>query len=159
MDRIRTVARLSCLMVAAAVAVAGCTSSTGVEPPEIFASDGIEARVGAGVTFLVMKVTPEAHMDALFEGRVVADDAGCLRLDGPDPATVVWPQGTAYEEANGGSVRIVREDGEVVGSVGGAFALGGGEVPSLHDGLGFTQADRDLAEAHCPGRYWIVAPE
>lgn len=146
-------------MIAAAVPMAGCTSSTDVELPEIFASDGIEARVGAGVTFLVMTMTPEASMDALFEGRVVADEAGCLRLDGPDPATVVWPQGTAIEEEDDGTIRIVSGDGEVVGHVGGAFALGGGEVPSLHDGLGFTQADRDLAETHCPGRYWIVAPE
>lgn len=40
--------------------------------------------------------------------------------------------------------------------MGGSFSLGGGEVPELSDTMGFTQADRDLAEDHCPGRYLIV---
>jgi hypothetical protein len=123
---------------------------------EIVIADALEARQAEGLVFLVMRIMTHAHMDALFEGPVVVYEAGCLRLDGPDPATVIWPRGYGSERADG-RVRIFDAVGALVGWTGEPFALGGGEVPTLYDAMGFTQADRALSESRCPGRYWIVA--
>lgn len=139
------------------IALGACSSLTDVDPLAIEA-DTIEARIGSGVVFISMKVSATDAMSALFEGAVLADEEGCLRLDSVDRHTVVWPHGYGFD-AGGGTVRILDADGGLVGRVGEDFSLGGGEVTSLHDGLGFTQADRDLAEEHCPGRYWIVGTD
>ena len=110
---------------------------------------------GADVRFFTQSEVPEAVMDALFEGRVVADEEGCLRLDGPDAPTVIWPKGWALATVKG--VRVVRNAAErEVGRIGGPFRLGGGVVPFLHEGIPMDAADREEAERACPGRYWIV---
>ena len=109
----------------------------------------------ADVVFIVQGVVPDAMMQALFRGRVVLDAAGCLRLDLPDPATVVWPKGFRLVEGSTG-LRVVDGDGAVVGVVGGSFAFGGGEVPELAEWWGISAEDRQRAETRCPGRYWIV---
>ncbi len=140
-----------------AIAVGACSSLTDVDPLAIEA-DTIEARIGSGIVFISMKVSPTDAMSALFEGAVIADEEGCLRLDSVDEHAVVWPNGYGFDDT-GGTVRILDAEGGLVGRVGDDFDLGGGEVTSLHDGLGFTQADRDLAEEHCPGRYWIVGTD
>ncbi|HUG41028.1 MAG TPA: hypothetical protein VMM12_11105 [Longimicrobiales bacterium] len=150
--------RTPVLLALGALAAGACSSVTGIAPQDTVAADNIEARIGAGVVFLTMTFTPDASMDALFEGPVTADENGCLRLVSADLHTVVWPHGHSFEQV-GGTIRILDASGDLVGRVGETFRLPGGEVESLHDGLGFTQADRDLAESHCPGRYWIVAPE
>lgn len=149
--------RVIVVLALAAIAVGACSSLTDLGPLSIEA-DTIEARMGSGVVFIGMKVSPTESMSALFEGAVVADEEGCLRLDSVDRHTVVWPHGYGFDAA-GGTVRILDAQGGLVGRVGEDFDLGGGEVTSLHDGLGFTQADRDLAEEHCPGRYWIVGTD
>lgn len=142
---------------ALALSAAACASPADPGPVEITSAENIEARIGPSVTFLTLKVDMAESMSALFEGEVVLDDAGCLRLGSPDGPTAVWPRGYGFETGLG--IRILDAGGSVVGRVGGSFRLGGGEVPSLHDGLGFTQADRDLAAAHCPGRYWIIGED
>jgi hypothetical protein len=133
-----------------------CSSLTDAADP--LTGDTLEARFASGVTFLTMRTDPEVFMSALFEGRVLVDLAGCLRLDSDDRHTVVWPRGYGFDTA-GGTIRILDATGVVVGRAGDDFRLAGGEVTSLHDGLGFTAADRALASAHCPGRYWIAAPQ
>lgn len=106
----------------------------------------LEIRGGSGeVLFLTQGAPATFVMDALFEGRVVVDDAGCVRLDGPDPATVVWPYRFTLE---GNTVHAA--DGRIVGRLGGSFRLGGGEVPTLAGGDWQSALDR------CPGRFWIV---
>lgn len=136
--------------VVAVVAVA-CHPS----PVAPLGDDGLQAHDRAGVVLLTQNVIQDATMDALYEGPVVADDAGCLRLGGSDGPTAVWPQGYTAQSALG-DAWIRDASGTTVGQVGGSFSLGGGEVPELSDAMGFTQADRDLAEDHCPGLYWIV---
>lgn len=69
----------------------------------------------------------------------------------------MWPKGYGFD-AKGDDVRILDAAGARVGTVGGAFKFGGGEVPYLHEGLGFTPDDRAFAEARCPGRFWIASP-
>lgn len=133
-------------------AVVGACSSSAVAP---LGGDSLRAHDRAGVLLLTQNVVQDATMEALFEGPVVADDAGCLRLGGPDGPTAVWPQGYTAQSALA-DVWIRDASGTTVGQVGGSFSLGGGEVPELSDAMGFTQADRDLAEDHCPGLYWIV---
>ena len=140
----------------AAVAAGACSSPTDSGAVQLQEADTIEARVGSGIVFIAMRVVPTHHMDALSQARVLEDAQGCLRLDSADRHTVVWPHGWGFEAAGDG-VRILDEDGVLVGQVGEEFSLGGGEVTSLPASMGFTDADRQLAEEHCPGRYWIVA--
>lgn len=149
--------RVAGVLTVLALTAGGCSSLTDLDPLSIGA-DTIEARIGAGIVFISMKISPDASMSALFEGPVLADEDGCLRLDSPDAHTVVWPKGYDFDVA-GGTIRILDAEGAVVGRVGEDFSLGGGEVTSLHEGLGFTDADRELAETHCPGRYWIVGTD
>jgi hypothetical protein len=105
--------------------------------------------------FITQNVIPNAVMDALFQGRIVADEAGCLRLQPGDRVTVVWPRGFTLERVSG--TFLVRDaDGRAVGRIGDTFRLGGGEVPYLHQGIGLSAADRQLATSRCPGLFWIV---
>jgi hypothetical protein len=53
-------------------------------------------------------------------------------------------------------MRVRDAAGREIGQVGGSFRLGGGEVQSLHEGIGVSAADRQRAATHCPGRYWVV---
>lgn len=108
-----------------------------------------------GVIFITQNVVPGLTMEALFQGRVVLDGAGCLRLDSPDPATVVWPKGFTIV-ADGDTLRVRDASGRVIGHVGGRFNLGGGELGSLHASVPVSDADRARAHASCPGGYWIV---
>lgn len=101
--------------------------------------------------FFTQSATPDVVMDALFTGRVVRGEEGCLRLDSPTGPTVIWPAGYSLDG------RTVRDAFGDVGSIGGTFRLGGGEVPSLHDGIRVTANTRQRAEAQCPGKYWIAA--
>jgi hypothetical protein len=135
------------LALVAMLLVARCTPHD-AEPPAGLQHVSDET----GLLFLTQNVVPDAFMDALFEGRVVADRAGCLRLESPDAHTVVWPKGFGL----GGDLRVRSDRGAEVGRIGGSFRLGGGEVPSLHDGVPLSEADRVRAESRCPGRFWIV---
>lgn len=145
---------VACLMV---IATASCSTGTG---PDGFSerADHLLVTHGAGVLFLTQNVIHEVTMDALFEGAVSPDESGCLRLDieGDYGVTAVWPRGYALRTLDG-ALHVVDGDGTPVGPVGGPFALGGGEVTELTDAMGFTAADRELAEATCPGRFWIVS--
>jgi hypothetical protein len=125
----------------------GCSGGDEGEP--------LSARRGDGVIFLVQNVRPNAVMDALFEGRVAADDNGCLRLQGPDPATVVWPYRATLDTVDG-QQRVRAEGGRIIGTIGGTFRLGGGEVQTLAAGNGISAADAERARSTCPGKYWIV---
>jgi hypothetical protein len=107
------------------------------------------------VVFLVQNVPPEAVMDALFQGRIESDGNGCLRLSGPDAATVVWPYGASLD-ADDGQVHVRDARGRRIGTIGGAFRFGGGEVTTLTAGMGVSAADAGRALSRCPGRYWIV---
>lgn len=107
------------------------------------------------IVFLVQSEDPTATMEALFEGRVVADQRGCLRLATADQHTVVWPKGFAVERRNG-ELWVLSPAGREVGRVGGTFGLEGGEVPFLHGGVPMASADRARANESCPGRFWIV---
>ena len=148
--------RVGALLALAAMAAVACSSPTDFGALQLLRADTIEARIGSGVVFLAMRVVPTEHMDALSEERVLVDAQGCLRLDTADRHTVVWPHGWRFDGA-GDETRILDEDGALAGQVGEEFSLAGGEVTSLPDAMGFTDSDRELAAAHCPGRYWIVA--
>ena len=94
-------------------------------------------------------------MEALFSGVITVDAAGCLRMEGLDAHTPIWPRGFRLEVTSGGG--IVRSgNGTIVGVVGGRFQLGGGEVQTL-EGVSLSVADRERVTSTCPGRYWIVS--
>lgn len=119
-------------------------------------SPNLQVLSASGVKLITQNLVPADAMNALFEGPVVSDEQGCIRLDAEDDATVIWPHGFTLESTIEGIV-IRDESGGSVGRLGDDFTLGGGEVTSLTDAMGFTDADRRLAEEHCPGRYWIVS--
>lgn len=104
--------------------------------------------------FLTQNRRPSAAMEALFTGPVVADDAGCLRLASEEGPTVVWPEGYTLD-TSGDVPRVLDEDGAPAGAFNEELVLAGGEVPTLRTSMGFTDEDRERAEA-CPGRYWLV---
>ena len=108
-----------------------------------------------GLHFMTQDVEPAIVMEALYSGEVSADAAGCIRIPGPDPATVVWPKGFTLRSDAGEAV-VVRHDGFELGALGGDFTFGGGYVTDLHDGLGFSASDRALARERCLGPFWIV---
>lgn len=151
MNRSLTALRRAGAWTLALAALAAC-SSTDLQGP----GDTPSLVDGEDVLFLTQSASPQAVMDALFEGRVARDDAGCLRLDLPGEHTVIWPNGFTLAEAADGSLRVLDADGREVGRVGGRFRLGGGEVATLHEGIPMTEEDRREARERCPGRYWIV---
>jgi hypothetical protein len=115
------------------------------------ASTGTSVDDPSAVVFLAMEAQQDAYMDALFQGRVTLDAQGCLRLEGHDQHTVVWPRGYTLETR--GSALLVKDgQGREVGTVGESFRFGGGEVGHL------SAATRARAEESCPGRYWLAAP-
>jgi hypothetical protein len=134
-------------MFLAAVAFTACSASE--NDPAALSVNGGEP------LFFTQNVIPSAVMEALFQGRIVADEAGCLRLQPGDRVTVVWPMGFTLERASG--TFLVRDaGGRSVGLIGDTFRLGGGEVPYLHQGIGLSAADRERAMSRCPGIFWIV---
>lgn len=144
------------LSLTAVLAVAACSSDL-VQPPAVTFFQVESVGVEDPVHFMTQNGVPSEVMDAFFEGQVISDSEGCLRLADGEGPTVVWPVDFAGEVTAEG-VAIRDGNGVEVGQVGGSFSLGGGEIPELLTTLGFTEEDRNLAEALCPGGYWIVAP-
>lgn len=103
-----------------------------------------------GVLFLVAEKPATTVMEALFQGRVVQDAAGCFRLESTAGATVIWPYGFRLDD---GSVRDAK--GRSLGRIGGQFRFGGGYVGTTAPGV-LSDSDRSRAAARCPGEYWIV---
>lgn len=124
------------------------------DPPQLGIVMAPEYGAHSSVLFLTAAQPATESMQALFEGRVVIDAAGCIRLDSPDPATVIWPHGFSLV-ARAGQVHVRDSTGREIGSIGGAFRFGGGEVQELSGSIMNAQA-RSAALARCPGRYWIV---
>lgn len=109
-----------------------------------------------GLVFMRQNVEPAVTMEALFQGRVTVDAEGCPRLETPEAPAVVWPRD--YDVAvESGEFTILDGEGDAVGTLGGEFSLGGGEVTLLSDAMGFTTDDRARADERCPGKYWITA--
>jgi len=144
------------LSLAVALVAAACSADL-VDPRAQVSFQVQTVEAESPILVMTQNGVPSEVMNAFFEGQVMADDSGCLRLEDAEGPTVVWPVGYTGEVTADG-VTILNGDGQEVGPVGGLFGLGGGELPELLASLGFTQEDRDMAEAVCPGRYWIVAP-
>lgn len=143
--------RSSPVALAALLVLAATACSPGSEGP----SGLLGSTLLDDVLFLTQQEEQTVVMDALFEGRVTLDDAGCLRLGSSARHTVIWPKGFTLV-GDGGGLAVEDAGGRVVGRVGGDFRLGGGEVPFLHDGIDLAPEAVEEAEARCPGRYWIV---
>ena len=138
--------RLSLTLLAVVGGALACSQS---------AQDPASFTIVEDAVFLSLDRQPQAVMDALFNGRIVLDDDGCLRTDSGDRPTIVWPHGYRLE-SDGGVLRVVNAQGGVAGRIGGSFRLGGGEVPMLHSGIEMSADDRARAASRCPGRFWIT---
>lgn len=107
--------------------------------------------------FLTQLVRPASSMDALFDGVVTVDAAGCFRLGlGDSHVTMVWPYGYRLISTIEGST-VVDEAGREIGRIGSQFRLGGGIVSSIPEGLIGPARRRQAAMARCPGQFWIAA--
>lgn len=107
------------------------------------------------VVFVARTVEPSGYMEALFSGVITVDAAGCLRMEGLEAHTPIWPRGYRLEVTSGAGV-VRSGNGSIVGIIGGHFRLGGGEVQTL-EWVEVTPADRERVTSTCPGRYWIVS--
>ena len=136
--------RHSGALVAAGLFLAACSAWT--EPAA--------SRSSGELVVLSRAEEPSAFMDALFVGKVSADSRGCLRLDDPDQHTVIWPRGFDVVQ-RGASWVVVDAAGRDVGTLGGSFRLGGGEVTQVPADM-LSPADAQLAAETCPGRYWLA---
>ncbi len=103
------------------------------------------------ILFVTQTVDPGASLQALFDGEIIIDSAGCVRQRGTEGAMVVWPKGFRLDD--GVTVRDGR--GREIGRIGERFRLGGGFVQSIHSGFSVS-ADRKHIESRCPGSYWIT---
>ncbi len=131
-------------MVVLAAALAACSGNDEVNEPG----------ASRDVIFLAQTVAPTVVMEALFDGRVVRDPQGCIRLDSNEPATVIWPFGFSVVNSRYGLV-VLDDKGRNIGRIGKSFRFGGGYVDSLHSSIALSAADRQRAAA-CPGQFWIV---
>lgn len=132
------------------MAAAACAGDLGPEP-NLAGNDNPE-----GVIFLAESELPGGYMDALFQGRVVRDGEGCLRLESAQPATVIWPLGSTIESRDG---KLIVKDGagRHLAEIGARSRFGGGYVPS-HTYASLSARDRGLAQNRCPGEYWLAGP-
>lgn len=137
-------------------AVAACTALAAAACASPLAMD---ARLNGGDdpqgTVFLVQVENGNHRDALYEGRVVRDEAGCLRLETTDRHTVLWPAGSRFYTRDG-EFHVNDAAGRQVGTIGGTFGLGGGETAELGAHL-LSADDYRLATERCPGRYWVVS--
>lgn len=140
------------------IAASGCSSpaDAGAEPG--LRSDHLVVDQRGAVVFITQDVVGADVMEALFQGVIDTDERGCLRLamEGEERPTAIWPFGFTLSGSSAVTPDVLDADGAVVGTVGGSFTIGGGIVAELSAFYGFTAADRELASAQCPGRYWIV---
>ena len=118
-------------------------------------ADPLSPLRGDEVIFLAQTVPSTVVMEALFQGRIFVDSAGCVRLDSPDQHTVVWPHGFVLQE-RGDELWVRAPGGRDIGRLGASFRFGGGEVPALHAGIALASDGRQRAAESCPGRFWIV---
>ena len=128
-------------------ATVGCASDPGAGPM----LSGDENPLA--VTF-VAQVDQTTSMEALYQGIVSRDASGCLRAEGFEGRTVIWPEGWKLE-ARGEALFVKDAAGSDVGRIGGQFRLGGGEIPGV-ESASLSASDAQLLQTRCPGRYWLA---
>jgi hypothetical protein len=142
----RSVVRAGTLL-ALLIAAVACDTSDSIGPGFTGLADP-EATV-----FLALEEQPTVFMDALFQGTVSRDANGCLRAEGSEGATVIWPYGTRLQ-ARGGALLVVDASGRELGRIGGRFRMGGGYSQAAYHYL--SDADTERAQTRCPGNYWVA---
>jgi hypothetical protein len=133
---------------AAALALAACSATEG-EAPALTGNENPDATV-----FLTQNQPPQAVMEALFEGVVVRDAQGCLRLGSDAGATVIWPYRFALQSRSDG-LYVKDAGGRTVGRIGGSFRFGGGNI-GAYSHAGLSAGDQARAASRCPGTFWLV---
>ena len=128
----------------------GC-SEGGTGPSLNFGGDPSE------VVFVSLQSDPNAWPEALYQGGLLIDDEGCLRLQGwsSNPA-VVWPTGYRLSSIDG-RLFIRDAQGEVRARLDADFQLGGGEMQTV-DHLDLSSSSRTALATHCPGTYYLASP-
>lgn len=102
-----------------------------------------------GMLYFPKQPPTDVYMEALLKGTLILDPNGCLRIEseGGEARLVLWHHD--FELKVGDEViEVLNGDGQVVGRVGEAVRMGGGES-SATDIPG-------LPLSNCPGPYWVL---
>jgi hypothetical protein len=117
---------------------------------------GIETypRSGGGMIYFPRQAPTNAYTEALLEGTLILDPNGCLRVEseggdalGDDSPLVLWRHDFALQVEDD-VIEILNGEGQVVGRVGEAIRMGGGETSA--------KAVPGLPIEACPGPYWAL---
>lgn len=109
------------------VALSGCSASSSLVP-----TAGSDTAPALPTSTFVADGPSASLMGARLDGTLVADAAGCLRVQPAGTAATVtplWPAGYTTN-GSGSSLVVVAADGAEIARVGSPVALGGGYVPA-----------------------------
>lgn len=133
-------------------------------PSQTVASEAVifsPSRARPEVFFPKQLSGPVDVMTSLTRGDLTLDGKGCLHVEEPKYNTdsvPVWPAGFGVN-TSGDEVRVLDEDGRILGEVGQRIKLGGGEISEKAlDGNDLMEKPLlgELLE-RCPGDYWLVS--
>lgn len=144
----------------AVTAAGACSSPSDIEerPGRIAQSDNLQVEEDEDIHVLTQLKDMEVYPEALYRGGLHVDGDGCIRLtEGAGQTTVLWPAGFTVDR-RGDDIEVIDAQGSVAGNLEQEFEMAGGELPYLHESLGFTQEDQELAFSRCPGNFWLVTP-
>ncbi len=146
----RTLGGLAAL-VAISLAAAACGAAPGAQDQTTTASSP-----PVEVFFPKQKPLNFGYDEAL-SGELVRDAEGCLRVRYRGGAVVpLWPP-DLEPSVKGDEVRVLEEEGRIVGRVGAKIDMGGGGIreESLTEDILDPHTKRELLE-RCPGAYFLV---
>ncbi|HZE20617.1 MAG TPA: hypothetical protein VE082_01060, partial [Desulfobaccales bacterium] len=97
--------------------------------------------------YFPMQPPTNVYLTALMEGTLVLDSNGCLRVETPGGVSplVLWHHDFELR-VEGEQIDVLDGEGRVVGRVGEAIRMGGGEAPAV--------SIPGLPREACPGPYW-----
>jgi hypothetical protein len=122
-------------------------------------ADPLVPAVDDEVLVLTQSAGLEWFPDSFYQGSLVFDGAGCIRLDLPsgDDASVVWPSGTTLWTR--GDRRVLRDSsGRELYGEGDRLRFSGGYIAAIGEVSDYSAAQREAARERCPGPYWLVTP-
>lgn len=139
----RSIFRRALAPLAVVVVAAACSGAEGTGP-NLLGGENPDATV-----FLTQQAPQDAVMDALYTGKVLRDEQGCLRTESANGALVIWPYGFKLHARLGG-LHVENAEGRSIGRIGGNVRMGGGYAPAAYADTYLTDANHTLADTRCP---------
>jgi len=125
--------------------------------------DSPDPSSAAGAFFPKQRPDPIGYPDARGSGRLVVDEAGCLRMKAGEDDLGRVPLGPSGFELDitGGNIRVLDGNGRVAARVGEEVVMAGGDVPreALEGNNVLDERTKRLLFERCPGPYFLASPE